>query len=133
MPTTTRTRNLTKARAEQSKGLTRSQLAARVAELTADAYSYNRYANWRGVASALIAAGYSAPQAASIMRSKWTRWAGDNSDKSYGHYTSNDLLAWIEKSFPLLSDCVREAEKLHAESKGFPGDGCNAEDYEVRS
>jgi hypothetical protein len=71
--------------------------AAALADKTADAYSFNSYASWTACAAMLLRRGYSAMEAEAILRSKWTRWAGDVSSHRYGHYTAADLAAYIDK------------------------------------
>lgn len=70
--------------------------AREIADRSSDAYSYDRYASWYGCALALLKRGYNDKEVEAILRSKWMRWAGDNSDKSYGSYTSRDILNFID-------------------------------------
>lgn len=68
--------------------------ADEVANATSDAYSFERYAPgaWKASCRMLAREGYDAREIEAIMRSKWTRWAGDSSEKNeYGHVTSIDL------------------------------------------
>lgn len=65
--------------------------AAALAERTSDCFSFDRYANWAAVAKMLLAKGYTDQQAEAILRSKWTRWAADASNKRYGQATGADL------------------------------------------
>lgn len=67
-----------------------------VADASADAYSRDRYATWLGVARMLLARGYSNREAEAVMRSKWTRWAADASDKKYGRVAARDLATWLD-------------------------------------
>ena len=78
--------------------LTVREQARAVAERCADAYSFDRYANWAAVAEMLLRAGFNEHDAEVVLRSKWTRWAGDASDKPHGRCTSKDLERWIEES-----------------------------------
>jgi hypothetical protein len=56
---------------------TQNNIAMALAQKTADAYSFDRYRSWNEVARALLARGYREREVEAIMRSKWTRWAGD--------------------------------------------------------
>lgn len=57
-----------------------------IAEQTENAYSYSNYtpAGWRNCCKQLARLGYDASAIETIMRSKWTRWASDGSNKAYG-------------------------------------------------
>jgi hypothetical protein len=82
---------------------TLQQRATRLAALTADAYSYDRYRSWRSCARMLLTAGYGEPEAEAILRSKWTRWAADAVEsprKPYGRATGRDLLAFVRRQTP---------------------------------
>lgn len=68
-----------------------------LAERTSDAYSHDHYASWRAVAAALLRRGYSDRQAEEILRSKFTRWAADQSDAPYGRATARDLLRLMDR------------------------------------
>lgn len=68
---------------------------------TANAYSFDTYKNWRACTLALANMGFDAREAEAILRSKYTRWAGDRSDNQYGEYTSSDLVRFL-KSHPDL-------------------------------
>jgi len=70
-----------------------------MAERLSDAYSTDAYrGGWRPVIKALRRRGYDDWEVEAIVRSKWTRWAGDASIKNrYGHYTSVDLLRWMDE------------------------------------
>jgi hypothetical protein len=79
----------------------RRALAAELAERTADAYSYDNYgeASWRACAAMLLRRGYSDEEAEAILRSKWTRWAADSTNRKswkYGATTSLDLARFID-------------------------------------
>ncbi len=71
--------------------------AAAVAVATTDAYSFDRYgaANWLACCRMLALRGLGAREIEAVMRSKWTRWAGDAASKSDG-VTCLDLAAFID-------------------------------------
>ena len=64
------------------------------------AYSQDSYASWRSVCAMLLRRGYTLDQAEHILRSKFTRWAGDASSKKYGKYTAKDLERFLDKCKP---------------------------------
>lgn len=70
----------------------------RLTEATADAYSFDRYRNWRACAALLSQRGYTYEEAECILRSKWTRWAADNSANPYGRVSSTDLAHFLDTS-----------------------------------
>jgi hypothetical protein len=76
--------------------LTRDEADA-IAQETSDAYSFNRYGatRWRSCCRMLARRGYDAREIEAIMRSKWTRWAGDMSDSEYGRVNSADLARFL--------------------------------------
>lgn len=65
-------------------------------ELAASAYSVDRYRSWEQVAKVLLKRGLTPHQAAAIMLSKWTRWAADSSNYSYGNATAKDLIKFMD-------------------------------------
>ena len=68
-----------------------------LAERAKDAYSADRYHSWASVAEALLRRGYTEEQAEAIMRSKWTRWAGDVWDGGqYGKLPARAVLAFLD-------------------------------------
>ena len=78
------------------------------AEELSDAYSTDRYSGgWNGCIRMLRRHGLDDQEVEAVIRSKWTRWAGDASGKPYGRVTSRDL----EKALPQiqkdLTDLVR--------------------------
>lgn len=77
--------------------MTRADAKA-IAERCEDAYSFDAYAPgaWRQCAWRLALRGFDESQIEEILRSKWTRWAGDASDKQYGRYNSADLMRFID-------------------------------------
>lgn len=79
----------------------------RLAASTKDAYSFNRYANWRACAVMLARRGYSYAEAECILRSKWMRWAGDSSTARYGRVTSRDLARFIDLMHDSRADLAR--------------------------
>lgn len=97
-----------------------NQRAEALAEKTADAYSFDRFANWRSCARLLLARGYSEREAEAILRSKWMRWAGDMAEKTqYGNHTSIDLAHFLDKRgarsmFKTDADLGKEVAELVA-------------------
>jgi len=83
---------------------------AQLATDLSDAYSTDRYHNgWSGCVRALRTRGYDDRVIEAIIRSKWTRWAGDASSKPYGRLTSTDLLKFLDKyGYTPDSKAVRE-------------------------
>lgn len=78
-------------------GKHRTESHAQMAERLSDAFSTDRYRDgWTATVRMLRARGYSDKQAEAIIRSKWTRWAGDHSGKPYGRVTASDLAALID-------------------------------------
>lgn len=67
-----------------------------LADRCADAYSAGRYASWPAVAAALLRRGLTEIQAEAVMRSKWTRWAADHSDRPYGSAPASALIAFMD-------------------------------------
>jgi len=70
--------------------------ASRLAQETENAYSFDRYRNWRACAALLQRRGYTYAEAECILRSKWTRWAADHADAPYGRATSADLARFLD-------------------------------------
>ena len=74
--------------------------AARIQALsvrTFDAHSFVRYASWKACAAAVLRRGYTDRQAEEILRSKFMRWAADQSDAPYGYATAQDLLRFMDR------------------------------------
>lgn len=67
-----------------------------LADRTADAYSHDLYASWKACAAALLRRGYTDRQAEEILRSKFTRWAAEQSDAPHGSATAADLLRLMD-------------------------------------
>lgn len=65
-------------------------------ELASGSYSENRYSSWRQVAKLLLAKGYEPKEAAAIMRSKWTRWAADAYETTYGKCPATAIIRFID-------------------------------------
>lgn len=89
------------------------KMAREIAERTSDAYSFDRYASWPACALMLARRGFTAREIEAILRSKWTRWAGDEANKN-DRVTSKDLARFLDTSFPSkkrfeqeLADLVR--------------------------
>jgi hypothetical protein len=91
------------------KPLTMAEADA-VAERTADAFSWDTYgeSGWRASCRMLARRGYSAREIEAIMRSKWTRWAGDHASKS-DRVNSQDLARFIDASY---ADPVKRAAEV---------------------
>jgi hypothetical protein len=85
---------------------------AELAEKCSDAYSTDSYHNgWNGCIRMLRKRGYDDRQIEAILRSKWTRWTGDGSERRrYGRYTSTDLANFLDSISP--ADREREIQKL---------------------
>jgi hypothetical protein len=76
-----------------------------------DAYSTSNYkGNWSPCIRMLHKRGYDDRQVEAIIRSKWTRWAADGSDKSYGYTNSADLAKFLDKQ----SNLEKEVAELVA-------------------
>jgi len=74
-----------------------------------DAYSTSNYnGNWSPCIKMLRKRGYDDRQVEAIIRSKWTRWAADESGKRYGHNTSVDLAKFLDT----MSDPSEEVAEL---------------------
>ena len=73
------------------------QSAKALAEKCRDAYSTANYrGGWIGCVLMLARRGYNAREIEAILRSKWTRWACDESTAGYGHHTSKDLARFMD-------------------------------------
>lgn len=89
-----------------------------LAERLSDAYSTDRYRNgWKGCIRLLRQRGYNDRQIEAIIRSKWTRWAGDASSKGYGCVTSTDLANFLD-TLAKRRDLAREVADLTLETFG---------------
>lgn len=78
------------------------------AEELSDAYSTDRYRNgWSGCIRMLRRHNLNDRQIEAIIRSKWTRWAGDASNHRYGQITSKDLEKMLPQIMPDLDELVR--------------------------
>ena len=75
--------------------VTQEQIRA-LAERTEDAYSFDRYASWPAVVAVLLRRGYTDRQTEEILRSKFMRWAADQSSARYGRATARDLLRLMD-------------------------------------
>jgi hypothetical protein len=68
------------------------------AEVLSDAFSTTGYRNgWINCIRMLRKRGYLDCDIESIIRSKITRWAGDESNNRYGFHSANDLARYIDK------------------------------------
>lgn len=74
-------------------------------------YSEDRYVSWPAVAQALLDRGFSMVEAECIMRSKWTRWAGDMSDADFGQCTHEDVLRFIDSHTDLAGGVAQLVEQ----------------------
>lgn len=94
----------------------RRELARAIVERTQDAYSYDRYAPgaWEACCFMLLGRGYTDRNVEAIMRSKWTRWAGDASSNPYGRINSADLKRFMDD--PRNKITREEVEKLTQET-----------------
>lgn len=97
--------------------------AKALAEKTEDAYSAGDYRNWSAVCRMLLARGYSEKEAEAILRSKWTRWAGDmvSSNDNLPTKTLADFLDARPKAgrpsmFKSDEDLARQVAELVAET-----------------
>ena len=69
-----------------------------------------RYAGgWSASIRMLRKRGYDDRQIEAIIRSKWTRWAGDCSNKDYGRVTSADLARFLDDP---RNECTLEEVNL---------------------
>jgi len=70
------------------------------ADRLSDAYSTDAYrGGWGSCIKALRKRGLNDLQIEAIIRSKWTRWAGDSSESNrYGSYTSSDLIKYMDRN-----------------------------------
>ena len=77
-----------------------------------DAYSTSNYnGNWIPCIKMLRKRRYDDRAVEAIIRSKWTRWAADGSDKSYGRNSSADLVRFLDKTSNLdveVADLVKQ-------------------------
>jgi hypothetical protein len=75
--------------------------AAALADRTADAFSFDNYGDrrWAACAAMLLRRGYTPTEAEVILRSKWTRWAGDVANKAE-RVNSADLARFLDTMSP---------------------------------
>lgn len=81
---------------------TKTETIARLAERLSDAYSTDSYrGGWNGCIRMLRKRGYDDRQIEAIIRSKWTRWAGDSDEtRRYGNFTSTTLADFLDSMDP---------------------------------
>lgn len=91
--------------------------AATLAAKTDDAYSAQSYKSWTAVALLLLARRYSEQEAEAIMRSKWTRWAGD-ARSSNENLPAKALGDFLDSHEP--ERLKRDVAQLVAETFGVP-------------
>jgi hypothetical protein len=72
-----------------------SAAAAALAAKTADAYSADRYQDWTAVALEFLSNGYSEREAEALMRSKYMRWAADESEQEYGAVQASIVVGYV--------------------------------------
>lgn len=74
-----------------------------------DAYSFDRYGfrAWRAACAMLRRRGHGDREVEAVMRSKFTRWAGDMGGKPYGRTSSKDLERFME-TLPDEREAVQE-------------------------
>lgn len=89
------------------------ELAEKISEETSDAYSFDRYTNWKACVMFLLKHGMNEVETEEILRSKWMRWAGDGSRHVYGKCNSNDLKKFMDKLV------VRDFEDLNIRDAYF--------------
>jgi|SRR5215467_7617140 len=100
-------------------------MADAVAEVTADAYSWDEYneAGWRSCCRMLAKRGYNALEIEAIMRSKWTRWAVDHATfhvkRADGRHNSADLARFIDDTYPNVARRAEEVRSLVIGTFGF--------------
>lgn len=87
--------------------VTQEQISA-LAKRTEDAFSFERYASWSAIVTALLRRGYTEAQVESILRSKIMRWAADHRSARYGRATANDLLRFIDRCTDEVPSLLRE-------------------------
>lgn len=74
-------------------------------EELSDAYSTDNYnGTWIPCIKMLRKRGYDDRQVEAIIRSKWTRWAADSSDKRYGRNNSKDLARFLDAQKNLAAE-----------------------------
>jgi hypothetical protein len=75
---------------------TRAASPESLAANLSDAFSTNRYRRgWTATVKALRRFGLSDLEIEAVIRSKWTRWAADHSNKKDGQVTATDFLRWL--------------------------------------
>ena len=74
--------------------------AQRIADRTADAYSFDRYGatSWRACVKLLFQRGFNEQETEAILRSKWMRWASDQTSRPLA--TSRDLARYLDTMKP---------------------------------
>lgn len=88
------------------------QQAYEIAEQTQDAYSYDAYtpAGWRACCLMLAKRGYDAREIEAIMRSKWTRWAGDGDSERRRRFNSKTLEEYLCRQIEYMGSVRMERE-----------------------
>jgi hypothetical protein len=74
----------------------RKALAQAVADQTADAFSFDRYASWATCAEKILARGFTVKETEAILRSKWMRWAADACATPYGRVPAAAIVQWLD-------------------------------------
>lgn len=96
-----------------------TERATEIAERCSDAYSSDRYASWTAVAKKLLGEGYNDLEVEAIMRSKWTRWAADMSDRPYGKVPASAIVVYIVNDKTRRGDAAVRAEVAELVAQTF--------------
>lgn len=98
---------------DQGTCLTRREWADVIAMKTLDAASARRYSvpEWRNCAFVCLKHGCSSAEAEAVLRSKWTRWASDHSDKSFGDAKGSDLERYMKQEAKRNQKTIKELAK----------------------
>ena len=101
--------------------MNRKEEIQEVVRLSEGGYSYDRYKNWGACARMLLRRGFTVKESATILLSKWTRWAGDSSDKPYGYVNSKDLERWIDNQIfhQTFEKTMEEVRKMQDYTFGY--------------
>ncbi len=93
----TRMAGVTPAMISEARRMDAAYDTTALLERLVHAYSTPNYRNgWAGCVRMLRERGFDDRQVEAIIRSKWTRWAADASNKPYGQNTSSDLARFLD-------------------------------------
>ncbi len=94
-----------------------------LADKLADAYSTDSYrGGWNGCVKMLRKRGYNDQEIEAILRSKWTRWAGDSDEtRRYGNFTSTTLADFLE-TMKKHGDLQKQIDELVEGTFGYLGE-----------